>query len=394
MEKLLTKIGGVFSNKNDVLKNNIYDIFIIKINNKFYPNPKLFKFLKDADNLHDFNKLTKDFTGIQLDIENNDTLFITCKEDFEKKLFNTIYILIRLWGKLSLDKLKYEKLKDYINYSISNISNECIIDNGAKMITNNNLFLFLGKKDRIKNIKIIKDKIDDGFYESINGISCKEVNSLPKLLDRQNISNTEKLNDFELPYYLLFFDINGKIDYTAKYTKTKDNMPKIIIKKDEKVYLEIIKTNKKTGWYFNIEKYDSILKLMYSNSEIKNNELFEEIKNYIKKNNNLGIIYTNIGLTQNKNKLFGINDIDNFFDNDADIIKLTDEINYLLKNLGDVGLAFYASVNNLHFKTTDNIAKTYFIIFNFYKFLNRNNFNFEYLPFGKEDNGKIGKLLL
>lgn len=69
----------------------------------------------------------------------------------------------------------------------------------------------------------------------------------------------------------------------------------------------------------------------------------------------------------------------NIQDNILKYVLLTDDnvtiydnwITYMLKNLGDVGMALWASKNNTNFQSTDTLANTYFMLFNFYKFMSR-----------------------
>lgn len=113
------------------------------------------------------------------------------------------------------------------------------------------------------------------------------------------------------------------------------------------------------------------------------------MKNNIDYNTNYGKVYNSNGFAKDVDSLYGIKNIESIIGipNGKKLDDINDNkyaylhINHMLKNLGDVGMALYASVNKINFKTTDKISRTYFIIFNFYKFLrNVVGLNIKYLP--------------
>jgi len=126
-------------------------------------------------------------------------------------------------------------------------------------------------------------------------------------------------------------------------------------------------------------------------NELLNSEMHKKTITYLENTNDYGIIYSSNGLIK-KLDIFNVKYIEIIFENK---FKLLNEILYKLKNLGDVGMAYYASLNGYHFKTTDNIAKTYFTIFNFYKFIKINNIipNFEYTVPKQKIHKKFGYLI-
>ena len=371
--------------------------------------------MKKVDNLHDFKSLFNNYKTDEYQIkpiEIQETIKIP-KENYEKKLFITFYTLIRLWGKINFDIDEYINFRQIISKQkyIEKL-HTCLIDNRSNIITTKNLELLIYTKTIAKkNNQVIESKINQlgdkqEFEKDINEHICTKVVTLTKIFDGSASEIPKNINFNEqlvIPSYLLHFN-NLSLSAIYKYV---NKTPCLIITNDAKHFLSVLISKEKEGWYFNIPKYDVFLSDLYKllknkyilmrknkkDSVIENNKLkilnlqkqidelkkqaiFEEIKEFISKKNSLGYIYTSSGLTIDKDKLFGIHYIDEIFD-----IEITNSISYFLKNLGDVGMAFDASLNGYHFSTTDNIAKTYFIIFNFYKFFSFNKkdtYNFSY----------------
>lgn len=385
--------GGLLFSDNNKIKDFCLNLFFEKESEFYIPNKKLFIFLRHADNLHDFEKLKKDFDGrtikddYSLDIGIN-KIKIPKKEYYEKQLFNTFYILIRLYGKIIFnDKKIYENFKKIINkQKITNIDENCIIDNKMKttLLNNLELLIFDVKNNKIENNNLIVNKIkqleEEDLINDINDNICNSITTLTKILDG-SASEISKEKDISEELIIPSYFINFKDIFLTCIYKYTNYLPSLILKNNDKIFLSIYIVNNKSdklGWFFDDENIDSYLKDFYklliskknNNIEIqekikefKKNDIFKRIQEKIRENN-FGSIYTISGLVVNKEKIFNLNFIDYLFDK-----QITNDINYLLKNLGDLGMAFNASFYGYHFSTTDNIAKIYFLIFNFYKFM-------------------------
>lgn len=247
-------IYGGEASKNDII-NFIESIFFIKNNDIYYPNPKLFKFIRELDNIHDFNDIgkynskiyneNKQIYSILENYDPNFKIFLTNSNNFESNLFITIYTLIRSYGKLKYNQNNdyYNLLKEYIGYTVGKNDKECLNDNAQDVNTFKNINPLIDNSKLNPNnkpvgkLKEILEKTDEilentenkylDYLDDINFIKCKENDDkdyiLPKVMDGTGKNTLDlTLKDsvfldsmkFNLPYYLIYFD-----DYENNYNK-------------------------------------------------------------------------------------------------------------------------------------------------------------------------------
>lgn len=340
-----------------------------------YPNLKLFRYLRSVDNLHDFDTNTVKTNGINfnkigkdslttLQIKFLDHFFKTTKKDGnEPRVFLTVYLLIRMFGKI-LEKIgqitteEYKILKRYIRYSTGS-GTECLVDNGAKLKDKEDIHKEIlpllnqnDGQDGKNRAEIERDFVNATFQNEethilndLNLIKCREIvlSPLPKVMDGTGSIDDINFTEFNLPRYLVY----PLIDLPQ---------PPSLIKKKKILSVK--------GVYKKIEENPSLVIKKLDTDDI----LIKIIKTKEPKSKfGEDVITTEDGLIINFDKYITIEEL-----------KISDKVKYdkkelgrMLKNLGDVGMAYWASSHKASFRSTDKIAKAYYLVFNFYLWYSR-----------------------
>jgi hypothetical protein len=336
------------------------DYSTILFNDKNLPNSKLFEYLLYLDGIHDFPKIKSNLVSkIDGTKISNDFLFEKNILDLEISILKNIYVILRIY--ITKNKIN-SSIINYIRINNKNIKkNETFYDStGSRTQMKDSLEkidLLFKRKDNIEiKIPSIKKELDIKlYYENIKN----DKKYLTKMFDG---SNTQVSNIFNseidiqetliIPEYFFYPNnkkIIGKVEFFWSFEKiyeldTKINVYpslRMIFTKDGKSE-EIIYVRKFLDFDENQEREKPIFNIRET--------MYRYLDKKVIKIKTISLPSGNSKITSYA--IFGNNYLGRQF-----------------KNLGDLSMAYEASMKGLNLYTQDLIIASYYILFNFYKFL-------------------------
>lgn len=323
------------------------------------PNPKLFAYLLYQDGIHDKLITKSKAANFITSLGVSHLKSINDIEKLEKSILFNIYKLLRIYT-LHFDNPNYvEKL----NFSIA-------INNKSIDKTKKTLYDTTGNRKLLKNIK-----------DNIVINSNLQISDNPEALQIQE-------NDFIIDKYST--EINEKSYYLTKILDgSTTNIPEININKNK---INISETILIPSIFFYPEQNCSLAEAEFFWSYDDKNNLYSTLEIIICNQDKKMEIYTFARINYPKyefqteplfnkavslkrkiqDKEISISCIPLPFGLTKGVSKYIYANNFLgrqLKNLGDLSMAYEASMKGLNFYTQDLISASYYILFNFYKFI-------------------------